>query len=71
MPMIMQILKHDLADLRNDMARDYRRMRKENPEKARMLFRRMRRAVALTERSMLENAFKHGTGSLAELFDGS
>jgi hypothetical protein len=71
MPIIMQILKRDLADLRNDMARDYRRIRKENPEKARVLFRRMRRAVALTERSMLENAFKHGTGSLAELLDGS
>lgn len=57
---VMQLLKHDLADLRNKMAREYRAIRKQDHAKARILFRRMRVAVALTERSLLENVFGKG-----------
>jgi len=52
---ILQLLKADLAGIRKIMAADYRRLRKENPAKAKLLFRRMRAAMATTERSLQAN----------------
>ena len=52
---ILQLLKADLRDIRDEWAKEYRRMRKDNPDKARVLFRRMRSAVALTEHHLQEN----------------
>ena len=46
---ILQILKADLRDIRDEWAKEYRRMRKENPAKARFLYKRMHSAMALTE----------------------
>ncbi len=54
---IFQLLKTDLADIRNKMAADYRRLRKENPAKAMMLFRRMRAATAKTEQALHDNLY--------------
>jgi hypothetical protein len=52
---ILQIVKPNLRDIRDEWARNYRKMRKENPAKARELFRRLRRAMALTEASLQAN----------------
>lgn len=49
---ILHLLKHDLADERNEWAANYRRIRKENPAKARFLYRRLKKAMDLTERSL-------------------
>jgi len=54
---ILQLLKHDLADERNEWAANYRRIRKEDPAKARFLYRRLKKAMALTERSLRANIF--------------
>ena len=56
---ILQLLKHDLRDERDKWARCYRQMRKDNPAKARMLFRRIRVATALTEASLHANLIKN------------
>ena len=54
---ILQLLKADLAGIRNVMAADYRRLRKENPAKANLLFKRMRAALATTEQALQDNLF--------------
>jgi len=51
-------MKDDLADIRNKMAADYRRLRKENPAKAMLLFKRMRAATAVTERALQDNLYE-------------
>ena len=55
---ILQILKADLRDVRDGWAKEYRRMRRENPAKARLLFRRMRAAMDLTEVALQENVMR-------------
>jgi hypothetical protein len=52
---ILQIVKPDLRDIRDEWAQNYRKMRKENPAKARELFRRLRKAMTLTEASLQAN----------------
>ena len=52
---ILQLLKHDLADERNKWARNYREIRKENPAKARELFRRLR--LAMIEQALQDNLY--------------
>ena len=54
---VLQLLKHEpgIAEQRAEMAAKYRELRRQEPAKARFLFKRIRAALDLTERHMADN----------------
>jgi hypothetical protein len=54
---ILQLLKHDLKEQRDKMAAYYRALRKQDPAKARFLYRRMHRAMIVTENALQANLY--------------
>lgn len=66
---ILQMLKREpsIARVRGDMAAKYRELRREEPAKARFLFKRMRAAFALTEQQMVDNVFYRSSPSFGGL----
>jgi cytochrome c553 len=55
---ILQLMKHDLADIRDELAANYRALRKQDPAKTRALYRRLRRGMAIIERNLQENLYE-------------
>ena len=55
---ILRLLRDDLSEHRNMRAQYYRALRKTAPAKARLLYRRMRAAEAVLERSIQQNLMR-------------